>query len=139
MARDTPLSPARTRGRLAREAGCNIETIRYYERIGLLPAPSRARNGYRLYGDPTCRRLRFVLRGRELGFSIEELRELLRLVDGGEYSCGEVRDLTLAHVGTIRVKIADLRRLETTLSGIAGKCAGGRVPDCPVIDALLDA
>ena len=128
-----------TRGRLAREAGCNIETIRYYERIGLLPAPSRARNGYRLYGDPTCRRLRFVLRGRELGFSIEELRELLRLVDGGRYSCGDVRDLTLAHAKLIRHKIADLRRLERTLMDIAGRCTGSAVPDCPVINALTGA
>lgn len=126
-----------TRGQLAKEAGCNIETIRYYEGIGLMPAPKRSEGGYRLYGETDRRRLRFILRGRELGFSIEELRSLLSLVDGGEYTCGEVQNLTISHLGDIRAKIADLRRLEHTLAEVSAQCAGGNVPDCPIIDALF--
>ncbi len=126
-----------TRGRLAKEVGCNIETIRYYEHISLMPVPRRSDAGYRLYGENGRKRLRFILRGRELGFSIEELRSLLKLVDGGHYTCGEVRDLTLGHLESIRAKLADLRRLERTLAEVSAQCAGGAVPDCPVIDALF--
>jgi MerR family mercuric resistance operon transcriptional regulator len=127
-----------TRGRLATEAGCNIETIRYYEQIALMPAPKRSGSGYRLYSKPERRRLRFILRGRELGFSIEELRSLLSLVDGGNYTCGDIRDLTLRHLDSVRAKIADLRRLERTLADVSAQCEGGAVPECPVIDALFD-
>ncbi len=127
-----------TRGRLARDSGCNIETIRYYEQISLMPVPMRSDSGYRLYGESGRKRLRFILRGRELGFSIEELRSLLSLVDGGHYTCGEVRDLTLEHLQSIRAKLADLRRLEQTLAEVSAQCEGGEVPDCPVIDALFD-
>ena len=136
----TELAPAHalvTRGHLAKEAGCNIETIRYYERIGLMPPPKRSEGGYRLYGETDRRRLRFILRGRELGFSIEELRSLLSLVDGGSYTCGEVHELTLSHLGDIRTKIADLRRLEHMLAEVSAQCAGGDVPDCPIVDALF--
>lgn len=126
-----------TRGHLARATGCNIETIRYYEQIGLMPAPRRSASGYRLYGEGERRRLRFILRGRELGFSIEDLRSLLSLVDGGGYTCGEVQGLTLRHLAGVRARIADLRRLERTLAVVSERCAGGSVPDCPVIDALL--
>jgi len=75
-----------TRGLLAARTGCNIETIRYYERVGLLPPPPRSAGGHRLYGHDLVRRLNFVRRSRDLGFSIEEIRELLRLVDGGSYT-----------------------------------------------------
>jgi len=126
-----------TRGHLARETGCNIETIRYYEQIGLVPAPKRSDSGYRLYGDTDRRHLQFILRGRELGFSIAELRSLLSLVDGGRYTCGEVRDLTVQHLESVRSKLADLRRLERTLAESSAQCEGGTVPECPVIDALF--
>lgn len=127
-----------TRGRLARRTGCNIETVRYYERIGLLPEPPRSQGGHRIYGETHLRRLRFIRRSRELGFSLEEIRGLLGLVDGGAYSCGEVKALTLDHVDDIRGKIADLRRMETVLEDMASRCEDGEVPDCPVIDALFD-
>src|SRR5947209_11906248 len=78
------------RGALAAHTGCNIETIRYYERVGLLPPPPRSVGGHRLYGEGLIRRLNFDRRSRDLGISIEEIRELLRLVDGGAYTCGEV-------------------------------------------------
>jgi MerR family mercuric resistance operon transcriptional regulator len=139
MPRAKPFPATVTRGQLAIEAGCSIETIRYYEQIGLMPPPERSARGYRLYSEPGRRRLRFILRARELGFAIEASREFLRLVDGDSYNCGEVQALTLSHVDEIRAKIADLQRLEATLSEIADRCSGGDVPDCPIIDALLEA
>ena len=125
-----------TIGPLSKRAQVNVETIRYYEREGLLPSPPRSQGGYRLYGDESLRRLVFIRRARELGFSLDEVRGLLQMVDGG-YTCGEVRALTLEHLSDIRKKLADLRRLERTLKDIAAQCEGGTVPDCPVIDALF--
>jgi len=117
----------------------NIETIRFYERIGIVPKPPRTQGGHRVYGRDHLKRLSFVRRSRELGFTLDEVRGLLELVDGGRYTCAEVKTITLNHLADIRRKIADLRRLERTLSDMAGKCRGGRVPDCPVIDVLFDA
>ena len=125
-----------TRGALARRFGCHLETVRYYEKIGLLPPPARSEGGHRLYKIEDQRRLRFILRGRELGFSINELRSLLSLVDSKTYTCGEIHDLTIDHLGGVRRKIADLKRLEGTLARISNECSGGAVPQCPVIDAL---
>src|SRR5581483_9091255 len=105
-------------GALANESGVNIETIRYYEKIGIMPKPARSAGGYRVYIAAHLKRLTFIRRGRELGFSLDELRGLLRLVDGHAYTCAEVRALTLDHVGGIRRKIADLRRLERVMTGI---------------------
>ena len=127
-----------TRGALAARTGCNIETIRYYERVGLLPPPPRSVGGHRLYAEGLVRRLNFVRRSRDLGFSIEEIRELLRLVDGGTYTCREVEQLARDHVREIRRKIADLRRLESVFETMAAQCSGDAVPDCPIIDALFD-
>lgn len=132
----TPSGVPITRGELARRSGCHLETVRYYEKIGLLPPPMRSQGGHRLYGIGDQRRLRFILRGRELGFSIEELRSLLSLVDSRSYTCGEISELTAEHLQSVRRKIADLKRLERTLTTISKECKGGAVPDCPVIDAL---
>src|SRR6516162_9525064 len=127
-----------TRGGLAARTSCNIETIRYYERVGLLPPPPRSAGGHRLYGEGLIRRLNFVRRSRDLGFSIEEIRELLRLVDGGNYTCRKVEKLTRDHVRQILRKIADLRKLERVFETMAAQCSGDAVPDCPIIDALFD-
>jgi MerR family mercuric resistance operon transcriptional regulator len=124
-------------GVLARESGVNIETIRYYERVGVMPRPARTAGGYRLYRGDHVKRLGFVRRGRELGFSLDELRDLLRLVDRHSYTCKEVRALTLSHVADIRRKITDLRRLASVMRGIASHCSGERIPECPIIDALF--
>ncbi len=132
----TTTSAPITRGALAKRFGCHLETVRYYEKIGLLRPPARSEGGYRLYQIDDQRRLRFILRGRELGFSIDELRSLLSLVDSSSYTCGEIHDLTIDHLGSVRRKIADLKRLERTLARIANECSGGAVPECPVIDAL---
>jgi MerR family mercuric resistance operon transcriptional regulator len=125
-----------TRGKLAKRFGCHLETLRYYEKIGLIPPPARTEGGHRLYRIDDQRRLRFILRGRELGFSIVELRDLLSLVDSHVYTCGEILDLTTDHLESVRRKIADLKRLERTLALISKECSGGAVPECPVIDAL---
>ena len=129
--------PLTTRGRIAKEVGCNVESVRYYEQIGLMHVPQRSPGGYRLYGAAERRRLWFILRARELGFSIDEVRSLLSLVDGGDYSCGEIRDLTLTHLADVRDKIADLRQLERTLAEISSCCEGGSGPDCPIVEALF--
>ncbi len=123
-------------GALSRRTGCNVETIRYYERIRLMPPPSRTAGGHRSYGSVQQRRLGFIRRCRELGFSIEEIRVLLGLVDGGDYTCGEVKAVTDRHIDDVRRKIADLNKLKRTLEKIGAACAGGKVPQCPVIDAL---
>lgn len=123
-------------GTLSRRTGCNVETIRYYERIGLIPPPPRTAGGHRSYGIAHDRRLVFVRRCRELGFSIGEIGVLLLLVDGGDYTCGEVKAVTDRHLDDVRRKIADLRKLERTLKDIGAVCDGGKVPDCPIIDAL---
>lgn len=124
-----------TIGALSEGTGVNIETIRYYERIGLLPAPPRSQGGHRLYGGGHRKRLAFVRRARELGFTIDEIRNLLGLVEGG-YTCGEVRDAALAHLKDVRSKIADLRRMERTLAETAARCEGGAAPECPIIEVL---
>lgn len=131
-------SPALTIGALSKQTGVNIETIRFYERIGILPKPPRSVGGHRIYGHDQLMRLGFVRRSRELGFSLQEVRGLLQLVDGGHYTCAEVKAITVDHLADVRRKIADLRRLERTLADVAGKCRGGKVPDCPVIEALFD-
>ncbi|WP_455205371.1 MerR family transcriptional regulator [Kaarinaea lacus] len=125
-------------GQLSEQTDCKIETIRYYERIGLLPAPARSDGGYRLYDDNHRRRLSFIRRSRELGFTIDEIRGLLNLVDGGTYTCSDVKAITMEHVESIRQKIADLKKLEKTLSRIASQCAGDAAPECPIVDALFD-
>lgn len=128
----TPLLPI---GALSKRTGCNIETIRYYEKIGLLPASARTEGRHRIYGQDHLKRLTFIRRARDLGFTLDEVRAFLRLVDGG-YTCGEVQAITLEHLAEVRRKIADLRRLERTLAEIASRCDGGAVPDCPIVDAL---
>lgn len=125
-----------TIGTLSQETGVNIETIRYYERIGLLPPPPRSAGRHRLYGDPHRQRLAFIRRGRELGFSLEEVRALLGLGGGHGLACGEVRALTQHHIAAIRDKVRDLKRLERTLSDLAAQCRTDKVPDCPILNAL---
>lgn len=123
-------------GQLGAQSGVNLETVRYYERVGLMPRPPRTRGGHRVYDGTHLKRLGFIRRSRELGFSLDEIRALLGLVDAGEYTCAEVRDLTLAHLEEVRRKIADLRRLERSLQGMADRCTGDKVPKCPIIDVL---
>lgn len=124
-------------GELSGESGVKIETIRYYERIGLLPLPPRTVGGHRLYPDNHRKRLVFIRRSRELGFTLDEIRNLLGLADGG-YTCGEVKDVAIAHLSDIRRKIADLRRMERTLAMTAARCENGESPDCPIMNVLFE-
>jgi len=124
------------RAELASRSGCNIETIRYYEKTGMLPNPPRSPAGYRLYGDHHVARLRFILRARELGFSLEDIRGLLDLVDGGTQTCAEVKARTERHLADIRTRISDLKRIERVLARTARQCSGPAVPECPVLEAL---
>lgn len=126
-----------TIGRLSCEARVNIETIRYYERVGLMPKPPRSDAGRRLYDAAASHRLCFIRRARELGFSIEEIRALLGL-SGGKGRCADVHALTIRHLAEVRRKIADLRKLERTLARTAESCARDASPDCPIIEALSE-
>jgi MerR family mercuric resistance operon transcriptional regulator len=121
---------------LSQLTGVNIETIRYYERIGLLPTPPRTQGRHRLYDDAHRQRLAFIRRSRHLGFSINDTRDLLGLARGHNLTCAEVKALTEQHVADIRAKIRDLRKLDRVLSQLAAKCKGSSVPDCPILDAL---
>ena len=132
-------APNFTIGELSKRTGVNIETVRYYERIGLMPDPLRTRGGHRVFDDEQVKRLTFIARSRRLGFSLKEIRTLMSLVDQGNYSCDEVNALTLRHLDKVRAKIADLQRLAKTLEQISAKCDGGTAPECPIFDALYDA
>jgi MerR family mercuric resistance operon transcriptional regulator len=129
-------APGLSIGEPSRRTGVNIETIRYYERIGLLPAPPRSRGRHRLYDDLHRQRLAFIRRSRALGFSINDTRDLLGLARGHNLTCAEVRTLTEQHVASIRGKIRDLKKLDRVLSDLAAKCGGLSVPECPILDAL---
>ena len=124
------------RADLARATGCNLETIRYYETGGILPPPARTDAGHRTYGAADVQRLRFVLRARELGFSLDDIRGLLGLGDGALRSCAEVKERTEAHLAEVRAKIVDLQRIEAVLSETASQCTGASVPDCAVLSSL---
>src|ERR1700761_4457355 len=125
-----------TIGQLGRATETKIETIRYYEKIGLLPAPERTTGNYRSYSPGHLQRLGFVRRSRELGFSIDEVRELLKLSAHGEHPCAEVDELTARHLRTTERKIEALKRLRRELRDTLASCKGGRIADCRVIGAL---
>jgi MerR family mercuric resistance operon transcriptional regulator len=125
-----------SRGALAKRTGVIGETIRYYEKIGLMPKPIRSSGGHRIYDQSHLKRLSFIRRTRELGFNLKEIRGLLELVDGGDYSCAEVRDRTADHLSDVTQKIGDLQKMQRTLKTMVSKCDGGQLPDCPIVDAL---
>ena len=123
-------------GELSRLSGVNIETIRYYERIEMLPRPPRTASGRRIYDSTDLRILVFIRRARELGFSIDEIRALLRLGGPEKASCREVREIAAHHLDDIRAKLGDLKKLERLLSKTVARCSGRTAPDCPVLDIL---
>ena len=129
-----PLSSL-TIGQLSQRTGANIETIRYYERIGLLPVPLR-QGRYRSYDGTDVARLGFVRRSRELGFSIKEVRALLDLAAGGHENCADARDMAAVHLLDVRSRIADLRRMERTLAATVRACDLGNDAGCPLIETL---
>src|SRR5215471_9370664 len=120
-----------TIGRLSELTGVNIETIRYYERTKVLPAPARTASGRRVYQSADVRTLAFLRRARELGFSLDEIRALLRLGGPEKASCREVREIAVHHLDGIRAKISDLKKLERLLAKTVARCSGKMAPDCP--------
>jgi len=127
-------------GELSRRTGCNIVTIRYYEQIALLPAPARSAGRYRVYDTADVRRLAFIRRSRELGFTLDEVRTLLSLSAGdGQDTCANVREVAERHLADVRAKIGDLQAMEHVLADAVRRCAAGEVPGCPIIDALSAA
>lgn len=123
-------------GEAATASGCHIETIRYYERVGLLPRPARTSSGYRQYTDGQVQRLRFIIRGRELGFSLDEIRSLLALADDESLSCGDVDRLARQHLDEIRVRVHELTRMAQELERTITGCRVGRRAQCTILDAL---
>src|SRR5215467_13880795 len=123
-------------GEFSQLSGVNIETIRYYERIKMLPPPPRTASGRRIYGVTELRILAFVRRSRELGFSLNEIRTLLRLGAPGRASCSEVKVIATHHLEDIRAKLSDLKKLERLLAKTVAQCSGKKVPNCPVLDIL---
>ncbi len=124
-------------GGLSKLTGCNIETIRYYEKISLMPAPTRTEGGHREYQESLQKRLMFICKARRLGFTLGEVRNLLELTDG-DYSCDEVKQVVLGHLHVVRNKIDELVRLESSLESMAAQCTGGGLPNCAAIDSLFE-
>lgn len=125
-------------GELAHDAGVNVQTVRYYERRGLLPEPERRPSGYREYGPGTLDRLHFIRRAQELGFTLTEIRELLALRLDPHTPAAAVKARAEAKIQDIDRKLHDLERIKHALVHLAGHCRGGRGPigDCPLLDAL---
>jgi len=127
-------------GVLARQTGCTVPTIRYYEEIGLLPSAPRTDGGRRVYGDAAARRLTFIRRCRDFGFSIDQVRELVGLVDQPDRPCTAVRQVAARHLTQLRDKLADLQALERTMAAFVVSCdtacAGGASFDCTILEDL---
>ncbi len=125
-------------GAVATRADVNIQTVRYYERRGLLPKPPRTESNYRLYSEDSVRRVRFVKRAQELGFSLKEIKELLALRINSRGTRAQVRERAEAKITDIEEKIRSLRAMKKTLAGLTAACCGGRGPvsDCPILEAL---
>jgi DNA-binding transcriptional MerR regulator len=127
-------------GAVARMTGSNVPTIRYYEEIGLLPEPQRAASGQRVYAEADVERLTFIKRCRQFGFSIDQTRSLVSLVQSPSRNCLEARDLAETHLNDIRSKVAELQQLERSLAVFVDscneQCAGGPASDCVILDDL---
>ncbi len=126
-----------TIGKLASRGDVNVTTIRYYERRGLLPKPTRAPSGYRLYADDVVRRLRFIRQAQLLGFSLTEIQDLLSLRMKPDTTCADIRLLAKEKISAVDQKIADLQRIKSALTKLASACRGrGPTSECPILDAL---
>jgi MerR family mercuric resistance operon transcriptional regulator len=125
-------------GKVAKKANVGVETIRFYEREGLIEEPPRRASGYRQYPTDTVDRVRFIRRAKELGFTLKEIKELISLRDGGGKRKGEVRAVAEAKMRDIDQKLARLQAMRTALGGLVESCACGRCPTCPILEALND-
>jgi len=128
-----------TRGELAQRCAVNFETVRYYEQQGLIPKPSRSVSNYRLYDEATVRRIRFIKRSQELGFTLHEIKELLSLRAEPRAGCADVRERAQTKVRDIDEKIRTLQAMRRALSKLTSNCTGrGGISECPILDALED-
>ena len=124
-------------GEVARRSGVSVQAIRFYEREGLLPEPARRPSGYREYTGDAVRRLRFIRRAKDLGFSLREIRELLALRVEPGATCGTVQARVREKVARVEAKIAELERIRDALEALAEACSGtGPTSSCPILDAL---
>lgn len=129
-----------TRSEVAEQSGVGRETVRYYEERGLIPTPRRSASGYRLYNEDDVRRLRFIGRAQELGFTLKEIKELLALRTGPEASCSDVKGRAERKIRDVREKIRDLQRIERALTILSDACSGeGPTSTCPILEAMQDA
>lgn len=128
-----------TRGALAKHCEVNFETVRYYEKAGLIPEPSRTASNYRVYDEETVRRIRFVKRAQDLGFTLKEIKELFSLRARPRAGCADVRERARAKIQSIDEKIRTLRAMRRALSKLLSECSGrGGISECPILDALED-
>ena len=126
-----------TIGKVAKRGGVNLQTIRYYEREKLLPAPPRLASGYRIYTDQTVRRIRFIKRAQEIGFTLAEIRELLAIRIDAERDSSDVRTLAQAKIADIEEKIQTLNRMKEALGRVTGRCSGcGPASECPILESI---
>lgn len=126
-------------GELSRTTGVKIETIRYFERIGLIATPSRTTGGHRVYDEAHSRALGFIRRARELGFTPKEVRDFLNLGGPSEACCDEVREIATLHLQQVRSKMADLAQIERLLAVTIDRCSGDHAPACAVMDMIEGA
>ena len=125
-------------GQLAKAGGCKVQTIRYYEEIGLLPAPPRSAGGQRVYGRSHMDRLVFVRHARQLGFPLDAIRELLAVTDDPHQPCAAIDAIAKAHLTEVDSRIARLGALREELARMIDQCRGGQVENCRIIEALAD-
>lgn len=127
-----------TIGRVAESAGCKVQTIRYYEQVGLLPRPARSAGNQRIYGKPDLDRLAFIRHARGLGFSLDAIRDLLSLSDKPDQACDAADAIARAQLNEVERRLVRLQALKTELQRMIEQCRGGKIADCRVIDALND-
>jgi len=127
-----------TIGHLARETGCKVQIIRYYEKIGLLPEPGRTAGNQRIYGQEHVPRLAFIRHSRELGFSLDAIRELLSLSDDQDQDCVRADMIARARLGEVESRMERLSSLKSELERMVEQCRGGKISDCRVIEVLAD-
>jgi MerR family mercuric resistance operon transcriptional regulator len=125
-------------GQVAKEAGVNIETIRYYERLKLISEPERTESGYRVFPPEVVRRIKFIKRSQDLGFTLAEIQELLALTESGEHTCEQVKELATQKLNEIELKIQDLQKIQSALQDLLSKCAEGENSVCPIIERLQE-
>jgi len=125
-------------GQMAKKVNCKVETVHYYEKSSLMPEPPRTEGGHRIYALADVKRLHFIRRCRELGFRIEQIRELLKFIDEPGHYCGEVKAMAMLQAREVQQKIEDLQRLQKALNTMVGQCKGSAytIDNCPIIDAL---